>query len=50
MNTKVTTKIDLSRYNRVELEVLLDHGIISVTEYENELLDRGINPNDTVML
>lgn len=32
--------IDLSRYNLVELECLLDAGIISVTEFDAELAIR----------
>jgi hypothetical protein len=32
----INYKLDLSRYNLVELEVFLDTGIITVDEFENE--------------
>jgi hypothetical protein len=49
MDIKIT-KLDLSRYNRVELEVLLDHGILSVTEFEAEMRERGLEPKTTVII
>ena len=35
-------KLDLSRYNLVELEVFLDTGIITVGEFEAERDERGL--------
>jgi hypothetical protein len=35
-------KLDLSRYNLVELEVFLDTGIITVDEFETEVEERGL--------
>lgn len=44
---KINYKLDLSKYNLVELECFLDMGILSVTEYENEVKARGL-VHDTV--
>lgn len=43
---EVKTNINLSRYSDNELLVLLDHGILSVTEYETEMERR--NKHETV--
>lgn len=36
-------KLDLSRYNLVELEVLLETGVLTVTEFEAEKRARGLS-------
>lgn len=43
----INIKIDLSRYNYVELEHFLAEGIISVPEFEAEVQSRGISA-DTI--
>lgn len=35
-------KLDLSRYNLVELEVFLDSGIITVAEFDEERKERNL--------
>lgn len=35
-------KLDLSRYNLVELEVLLETGVLTVAEFEAERISRGL--------
>lgn len=45
--TKINYKLDLSKYNLVELECFLAAGILSVTEYENEVKARKL-VHDTV--
>ena len=37
---QVTTNLDLSRYSANELLILLDHGIISVSEFGKEMAKR----------
>lgn len=39
---KIQYKLDLSRYNLVELECFLDAGIITVAELEYEQRTRGL--------
>lgn len=40
---KVNYKVDLSRYNLVELEVFLDQGIITIEEFDAEKETRGLS-------
>ena len=44
---KINYKLDLSKYNLVELECFLAEGILSVAEYENEVKARKL-VHDTV--
>ena len=38
---EIKTNINLSRYSDNELLVLLDHGLLSVTEFETEMRRRA---------
>lgn len=44
---KLNYKLDLSRYNLVELEVLLETGVLTVAEFETEKKARSLL-HDTV--
>ena len=43
----ISYKLDLSKYNLVELECFLDAGVISVTEFEQEQVKRNL-VHDTI--
>lgn len=43
----INYKLDLSRYNLVELECFLDEGVITVAEFETEKKERNLR-YDTV--
>ena len=45
--TKINYKLDLSKYNLVELECFLNAGVISVTEFEAEQVKRNLT-HDTI--
>lgn len=40
--TKISYKLDLSKYNLVELECFVQEGIISIDEMDNEVKARGL--------
>lgn len=42
LTMQLNYKLDLSRYNLVELEVLLETGVLTVTEFEAEKSARGL--------